>query len=273
MTTNNRQQATTFCLKTAISQSISLHCVSKCSGKHLSTKKGFTLAEVLITLGIIGVVAAMTIPTLMNATQSRETVTSLKKVFSTLSSAYLLAQQENGPPETWDLTAHPENMLGYMAPYLKVTKNCGTGPGCFPSGVNYKGLDGSPWSDLSSNTSIYKLQLPDGMIIAGVPYSGDCTANGGTSTQLNNALCGGFDVDINGFKGPNTGGKDVFAFYLTKYGIIPCGTQSDTSQAFSATCLAGLGEGCTAWVIYNENTDYTKSCKSTLSWSGPISCN
>lgn len=50
-------------------------------------KKGFTLAEVLITLGIIGVVAAMTIPTLMNQTGQAEFKTGFKKIVSTLSQA------------------------------------------------------------------------------------------------------------------------------------------------------------------------------------------
>lgn len=47
-------------------------------------KKGFTLAEVLITLVIIGVIAAMTIPTLINSTGDQEYKTGLKKAFATL---------------------------------------------------------------------------------------------------------------------------------------------------------------------------------------------
>lgn len=57
-------------------------------------KKGFTLAEVLITLGIIGVVAAMTIPTLIQNTNSIKFVTQFKKDISTLSQAALMAQAQ-----------------------------------------------------------------------------------------------------------------------------------------------------------------------------------
>ena len=49
--------------------------------------KAFTLAEVLITLVIIGVIAAMTIPTLMNNTNNQELVSRLKKTYSELSQA------------------------------------------------------------------------------------------------------------------------------------------------------------------------------------------
>lgn len=79
-------------------------------------KSAFTLAEVLITLGIIGVVAAMTIPTLMNSTNSKETVTSLKKVFSTLSNAYTLTENEEGTPDTWGLSGDGGIILTKMSP-------------------------------------------------------------------------------------------------------------------------------------------------------------
>src|SRR5574344_1750868 len=56
-------------------------------GRKIMKKSGFTLAEVLIVLGIIGVVAAMTIPTLMNQTSQAEYRTGFKKIISTLNQA------------------------------------------------------------------------------------------------------------------------------------------------------------------------------------------
>ncbi len=49
--------------------------------------KGFTMAEVLITLGIIGVVAAMTLPTLINNNRNKALETGLKRSYSVLSQA------------------------------------------------------------------------------------------------------------------------------------------------------------------------------------------
>lgn len=49
----------------------------------------FTLAEVLITLGIIGIVAAMTIPTLITNHQKRQTVVKLQRAISVMNQAYL----------------------------------------------------------------------------------------------------------------------------------------------------------------------------------------
>lgn len=64
------------------------------SNKHVNT--GFTLAEVLITLGIIGVIAAMTIPTLIANTRSSQYRSALKKTVSTLSQAARMSQSQYG---------------------------------------------------------------------------------------------------------------------------------------------------------------------------------
>ena len=60
-----------------------------------STKAGFTLAEVLITLGIIGAVAALTMPVLVGNYQKKQTVTKLKRAFSVLSQAILMSELDN----------------------------------------------------------------------------------------------------------------------------------------------------------------------------------
>ena len=60
---------------------------NKFGEREVNMKKGFTLAEVLITLGIIGVVAALTMPTLMSNYRKHQTVTQLKKAYSEISQA------------------------------------------------------------------------------------------------------------------------------------------------------------------------------------------
>ena len=75
-------------------------------------------------------------------------------------------------------------------------------------------------------------------------------------------------VDLNGVKSPNTYGKDLFMFYLTKQNIIPTGTQNETIWPFSSCYTSG--GACTAWVIINENMDYLR-CKD-LSWNGKKKC-
>lgn len=96
-------------------------------------KIAFTLAEVLITLGIIGVVAAMTIPTLVANYQKKVTATKVKKVFAELNQVVRLSEVENGPMNFWDFET-PESidttrkfLVKYILPYYKNYQECGTG--------------------------------------------------------------------------------------------------------------------------------------------------
>ena len=115
-------------------------------------RAAFTLAEVLITLGIIGIVAAMTIPTLISNYNKRQTVTKLKQTYSILSQALTMAQVKEGDTSTWDVggiygtstddpnfssrEATEKFVSKYLIPYVKVSKDYGY---TWPSQINYDG--------------------------------------------------------------------------------------------------------------------------------------
>jgi len=81
-------------------------------------KKGFTLAEVLITLGIIGVVAAMTLPTIVANYQKQATVGKIKKFYTNMNQVYLRAQADNGEYSTWSYNNVEDYYNKYIKPYL-----------------------------------------------------------------------------------------------------------------------------------------------------------
>ncbi|MBP7212291.1 type II secretion system protein, partial [bacterium] len=149
----------------------------------------------LITLGIIGIVAALTIPTLMNKSQKQQTVTALKKSYSTFSQVIERSSVDNGDMESWDFSLNTADFLDkYIVPYLSISKNCiGKTNDCWVTDTWLNG-DGaySPASGESFITS-------DGT--GYLFYKG--TYSGGK---------GFFDlvIDLNGFKKPNMSGKDVF---------------------------------------------------------------
>jgi hypothetical protein len=212
-------------------------------------------------------------PALIAKHQEKITVTKLKKVYSQLSQAYLMAQQEHGDPTGWDLIGadSPDgalHALEHFAPYLNVTKNCGNAQGCFPN-VNYTGLKASYIKgNLNNFDHIAKIILNDGTLLYFQANNDDCSQVLGSLISNN---CGAVVVDINGFKPPNQQGNDLFFFYLTKNGIIPVVTKDDNGYSFSGTCNSNShGAGCTSWVIYNENMDYLH-CNG-LSWDGPTKC-
>ncbi len=88
-------------------------------------KRGFTLAEVLITLGIIGVVAAMTIPTLMSTFAKQRTETQLKAFYSRINQTIKMSIADNGDPDGWvEEKAYSYNeqvdfLKQYIFPYMK----------------------------------------------------------------------------------------------------------------------------------------------------------
>ena len=89
----------------------------------------FTLAEVLITLGIIGVVAALTLPSLIQRNIEKQRVVQLKKAYSELSQAYNLAVEEFGSPTEWGMGRMYEEKSHYimasnMKKYLKLSEDC-----------------------------------------------------------------------------------------------------------------------------------------------------
>ena len=107
--------------------------------KCLEKNSGFTLAEVLITLGIIGVVAALTIPTLMTAHKKHVTAAKLKRAVSSINQAIKLSESENGEVENWDRTLPQNEFIDkYFRPYMKITQVCNPVTDC-----GYKST--APW--------------------------------------------------------------------------------------------------------------------------------
>lgn len=226
-------------------------------------KYGFTLAEVLITLGIIGVVASLTVPTLIQNSQIKENTSKLKKVYSIMQSALTMAVAEHGPIETWGPSAgNPTGpFTANVIPYLSIIKTCGieVNQGCFAPNTVYKYLNGNDDSPLDANPWGEKYVLADGAAILTGHWNYNCDAVKGTSEALKHE-CSYFLVDINGAKKPNIQGRDTFFFWVTKNGIVPFGSAFDTASPVTACRRTGADSdgSCTAWVIYEENMDYLK---------------
>ncbi len=243
-------------------------------------KAAFTLAEVLITLGIIGVVAAMTLPVLINNYQAKETVTRLKKVYSILNQAYSMAQNDFGTIDNWGLSNSLDDFspvlgLGHevsklfwskFSPYMKTLKTCLDSTD-INSDIKCSTYQYSALGPLAVRRAFYpRLILNDGAILTGGWIN---------NPNCDEGLCGDFAVDINGANPPNVVGRDIFYFYIYKHKIFPMGLATDIYYSFENSCLRNAsgtnnGYGCTAWVIFNENMDYLK-CDG-LSWSGKHKC-
>lgn len=180
-------------------------------------QKAFTLAETLITLSIIGVIAAMTVPTLMANVNKQIYVTGLKKAYSQLQNAMKMIPMTEGCSsgdyscsglEFWDT----QNSVETWAKQFKVKKICLDTDNEYCSWIDkkfYMHQIGSRYGGFLTE---------DGMLIA-IQQTGAIDS----STGIISATIG---VDVNGAKGPNLLGRDVFVFgaYYKPYGNIHAGT-------------------------------------------------
>ena len=177
----------------------------------------FTLAEVLVTLGIIGVVSAMTVPSLMQNYQRQSYVTQLHKVYNELSQVLVRYQNDRNALNLFEAglnsTASVQNML---TSYTKVIATCDSAAEpCFASAYKYQSG--------TAVTSGYTADIKAYVLASGAAIRPLYKA---TTTKLVN-----FMVDINGPKGPNIVGRDLFFLYLYKNGLIDDGTDATTDNA------------------------------------------
>lgn len=190
-------------------------------------KAAFTLAEVLITLGIIGIIAAMTLPSLINTYRKLDTSAKLKKFFSSMNQAVVFSVAENGEPVNWieTLTYHnPESLYDwfdrYIMKHMRILKNCrNAGSNCVGEYVycDYPGRCYNA-SYISTNTVLYIFN--DGTMITSLTGGGVDEETGmATSMTLH------VRFDTNGYGRPNTFGQDVFSFRMNineKFAYITC---------------------------------------------------
>lgn len=166
---------------------------------------GFTLAEVLITLGIIGVVAAITIPALITDYQKRATVTKLQRAISVINQAYRVSFDEVGEPESaFDLG--PETYFNtYWAPYIKVLTYCSSHSVCgYKVNEPFRKMNGSRFgAPIVLEDSRVSFITPDGFFY--IVYTANNPNGDGILQPFDWVL-----VDLNASQPPNIVGKDVF---------------------------------------------------------------
>ena len=244
------------------------------SALHIKVNKAFTLAEVLITLGIIGIVAALTIPTLISNYTKKQTLTKLKQTYSIMSQALTMAQVEHGDTTTWEVSGITGTNTGdanfnrqdvlttfaqkYFIPYIKVAKDYGYNAlneigyeGPYDPVSNIRTSHGRMYTVLLSNNALVCISL--GTHCYERDENDNCTDQRYTDLQ--------FITDINGFQKPNIIGKDVFymifnirekAFQMFQYGTVSGTSSGYSREDYLNLCASGSAPATCGQLIFMD---------------------
>ena len=203
-------------------------------------KFGFTLAEVLITIGIIGVVSILVISPLVNNYKKSVTINGLKKMYNTFTNVLQKAEVDNGSISEWKFSSSDEFSRKYMEPYFEgVTKN-----------VKYDMYNPAKGKIINVGAQgPAHICIKNGMCYWMYTHDID--------KFINNT--GGYFLifaDMNGKKGPNMLNKDIFTFsiLLSDKKITPNGMGSSRSSLLGRCTKNNsdtfhTGKSCAALII------------------------
>ena len=218
-------------------------------------KSGFTLAEVLVTLVIIGIVASMTLPALITKSRNSGLEAGLKKNYSVILQALNSYQAEHGERITSNIKG--ATLKAEIMPYFNVARDCGQGNNekdCVPflrnnpkSSNLYKTFSGKPLTELN--------MFDDGQFVL---LDGSLIMLENAAPIYNNSRVF-ITVDVNGFnKRPNRWGFDLFTFQLDKEGkLLPMGVSGTayTNSTYCSMSSSSLYNGisCTSRALNEKN--------------------
>ena len=166
-------------------------------------KKGFTLAEVLITLAIIGVVATLTMPNLIGNYQNRVLMTQLQKTLNTVQNAAMKYMEETTSDSFTEITKTSTGRKDFLKNYLDSVNICTPDTGynnCLSA--TYSSFDKANTTDV-----VDVMESTTGYPCCATLTSGETVCLAGT--HIGSSVREIF-IDDNGVKAPNVSGKDVF---------------------------------------------------------------
>ena len=232
---------------------------------HLSKKNAFTMAEVLITLGIIGIVAAMTLPSLLNNLQNKHLETAFNKAYTMHSQALIRVKEEMGVDNLYEEFRYYDKEIGLYpreeefknAYYnkLKIIGHCKYSKPIRNYNNTADAYITAYTSNNSDNSKPVIMELSDGT----------CCRVRVTSGKIN------IVIDINGAGArPNKIGHDIFVFYVNEKGFLEPAktskvyTNEELEQLEGIAVIAQAGEPCSinstqggngmgcAWFAFNN---------------------
>lgn len=212
-------------------------------------KKGFTLAEVLITLSIIGVVAALTVPTLVKNYEDTANAVKAKKVYSEIANAWKLYINDNGGSAQGTFANRNDLKNQFFKKYFNYVSDT-------ESTRTFQTLQTSEGSTeavdtTNTYTGIYR---SDGVYIGIQVAHGECDLTGNSCAEIK--------FDVNGDKAPNRIGYDIFFVFLMAENALSYHPSYGTNESANQICIepghtgssdwTNAGYGCLVRILQNQ---------------------
>ena len=211
----------------------------------------FTLSETLITLGIIGVVATLTLPNVMTQYKNKVYVAQLQKVYNQFANAAVqkISDERVDTLAYTDLTLGSASIEKFFKDYFKISVDCGTSTtttDCFAA--SYKSLDKSlsnipGWRNWGAGQFYCVMLNTSASVCMKQMTSDDEDGRHGEALVL---------ADVNGPAAPNVGGRDLFGFTLYSDGTVSDGYRLQPSKcelAKASDASAQYGSHCIDRII------------------------
>lgn len=226
-----------------------------------SLESAFTLAEVLVTVGIIGVVAALTVPNIMDNYQKEAQATQLRKVVNDFSNSVDMLITEEGKTKLAHTSLYTsEDVDAFIKSKFKVIKECeaNASSGCFAT-QDYRAINGAASKTYNCSGKSYVLANSAAVCVSvegKLPTVSKAEATEGVVTSP--LLPGGatstpsvdldidpgdprimIQVDTNGTEKPNIGGRDMFIFYVDNNANAQA-TMNTGAISFDKSCMTSV---------------------------------
>lgn len=229
----------------------------------------FTLSEIMITVGIIGVISALTVPTLVKNYQTKAQAVQLRKVVNEIESAVDMLITEEGKTSLASTSIAKDNGVDdFIQSHFKTIKKCSSSKTdeCFAS-ESYMAINGGS-RNFSCNGNSYILANSAAICANRVreidvtikDNNGFVSLGGSNKFKTVNGINIELYIDTNGAQGPNIGGRDMFHVYIQ-----PDGRIYDEANVFGAVCEhRPNGDGC----LLNPGEEVKEECLTSAFGSG-----
>lgn len=193
----------------------------------MNKKFGFSLTEILIALSIVGVISALTVPTLMNNYQQKALALQFRKSVNDITSAVDMLITEEGKSK-FSATTEYANLDTFVTRRLRTIKTCSKDEtsSCFANEA-YRTINDNSTETFTCAGNSYVLASSAAV----------CLTKDGTAVKIN--------IDTNGQQGPNIGGRDMFTFYITAEGESKnCNTSACADPVLDTCTKSPTGADC-----------------------------